>query len=306
MADSYFAFYEEIFTQQFNDINKRLIDIHRENNLVNHEDINQERFEWYNKIHTKPGFYAARMWEFPFAILAANLKEGMKVADVGCGNTPFTAYLAEKVGAKNVTGFDPDFIVDEEVISHSHFGAKKTYIDKIGINFFPESITKMSAADGYFDTVFCISVLEHIDNAEVKEQGIKEMVRMLKPGGKLILTFDLGINNPLNNIFSIIQYSGLSPYGAINFKFPIRRFVNYGNESNVDVFGLVLEKNDELIFLNHSEKKQIPQYQAYKRYSDLASFYNVRYNSILAARDLDTKLGPLKVFIKALLGKYKG
>jgi tRNA A58 N-methylase Trm61 len=66
------------------------------------------------------------MWELPFAIHAAGLKPGMKLADVGCGSTPFTAYLAEVAGCKNVTGYDPDYIVDDSKENHFHFGAKKS------------------------------------------------------------------------------------------------------------------------------------------------------------------------------------
>jgi SAM-dependent methyltransferase len=163
----------------------------------------------------------------------------------------------------------------------------------------------MTAPDDYFDRVFCISVLEHIDDIEVKQKGIAEMVRMVKPGGKLILTFDLGINMPLNNILDIIQWSGLIPAGNINLKFPRKRFVNYGNGQHMDVFGLVLEKSDEKIFADYSGSNEIPMYRAYEKYKTLAGFYAVKYGSVLAARDLQRKWGPLRVFVKSLLGHYR-
>jgi len=305
MPQSRFASFEEINTAEFEIINKRLVDLHNEHHLIDHYELNKERFPWLEQLKIQPPYYAARSWEFPFAILSADLQRGMKVADVGCGNTPFTAYLAEAAGNKNVTGYDPDYIIDDNADSHSHFGAKKSFINALGINFHNECITKMTAPDNYFDRVFCISVLEHIEDITVKQQGIKEMVRMLKPGGLLILTFDLGIANPLNNILDIIQYSGLTPGGDINLKFPRKRFVNYGNGSNVDVFGLVLEKSNDKIYKDHSETTELPMYAAYERYSKLAEFYTVPYNSISAARDLKSRLGPLKVFIKSLLGKYR-
>jgi ubiquinone/menaquinone biosynthesis C-methylase UbiE len=46
-------------------------------------------------------------------------------------------------------------------------------------------IEDMPIEDGAFDTVLCTEVLEHLPNAEV---AIQELVRVLKPGGKLILT----------------------------------------------------------------------------------------------------------------------
>ncbi len=305
MSHSRFATYEDILSADFQSINKELIQLHNTHQLIDHLELNKQRFSWLDKLSYDIPYYGARAWEFPFAILSSNLQQGMKVADVGCGNTPFTAYLSKAVGPENVTGYDPDYIVDESVDSHSHFGAKKSFIEKLGINFHNEGITKMTAPDNFYDRVFCISVLEHIDDLSVKQEGLLEMARMLKPGGQLILTFDLGISNPLNNIFNIIQCSGLIPGANLDLKFPKKRFVNYGGGSNVDVFGLVLHKSDEKIYTDHSETQEIPMYQAYDRYSKLAGFYALNYNSILAARELGQKLGPLKVFVKSILGKYR-
>lgn len=305
-SNSRFAHAEEIFSEDFNPINDRLAALHKHHQLQDHEALNKERFNWVNKIKYHPIYYAARMWEFPYAIIEGNIVQGMKVADVGCGNTPFTALLAELAGAKNVTGFDPDYIQDDNIKGHSHFGARKSYIEALGINFHNDGMTKMSAPDGYFDRVFCISVLEHVEDFSIKQQGLKEMARILKPGGKLILTFDVGIHIALNDILLTIQQTGLIPAGTIDFHWKEKRFVNYGNGTTVDVFGLVLEKPEYLIYENYEQTKQIPAYKATYRSERLAEHYAVSYDQILAARDLkSSSLGGLKVFIKSILGKYK-
>jgi 2-polyprenyl-3-methyl-5-hydroxy-6-metoxy-1,4-benzoquinol methylase len=303
-TNSRFARYEEIFSEEYTALNNQLIELQKKFNLQDHETINKQRFNWMDKVNAKPLYYAARMWEFPYAIYEAKLQQGMKVADVGCGNTPFTALLAEKVGAKNVTGFDPDYIEDDAIEAHSHFGARKTYVHALGINFYNDGMTKMTAEDNYFDRVFCISVLEHIADISVKQQGLKEMARILKPGGKLILTFDCGIKMPLNDIYQNIQFSGLVPSGSIDFHWPEKRFVNYGDGQTVDVFGIILEKPNNLIFHDYDQNIQIPAYKANNPYSRLAEHYAVSYNQILAARDLKKPFGSIKVLLKSLLGKY--
>lgn len=300
---SKFATQEEIFTAPYQAINRDLLELQNRYQLQDHAGLNRERFSWAGEVPQRPIFYAARLWEFPFAILAGDLKPGMQVADVGCGNTPFTAYLAQQAGPQNVTGYDPDYVVDDKVPGHSHFGARKSYVDALGIRFFQDGMTKLTAPDDHFDVVYCISVLEHVDDIAVKQQGLAEMARVVKPGGKLILTFDVGISMPLNHIFDIIQYTGLVPLD-LDLKWPKRRFVNYGGGMTVDVFGLVLEKTADPIFTDYTESTTLPMYKANDKAKQKAAFYAINYNQVLAARDLVERFGGLNVYIKNLLGRY--
>src|SRR5204862_1464608 len=49
--------------------------------------------------------------------------------------------------------------------------------------------------DESFDTVVCCSVLEHL-TAEDQQTAVREMARVLKPGGVVGLTFDFGTPAP--------------------------------------------------------------------------------------------------------------
>lgn len=49
-------------------------------------------------------------------------------------------------------------------------------------------ITNIPVSDGYFDCVLCTEVLEHVPEPE---RAIREFARILRPGGKLILTAPL-------------------------------------------------------------------------------------------------------------------
>lgn len=301
---SRFATETEIFSQEFKEINSKLLKINVDNNLIDHDAINAERFsDWFQKLNCTHSFYGSRFWEYPFAILNADLKAGMKCADIGCGSTPFTPLLCDLVGKDSVTGFDPDFVVDNDEDRHLSFGTRKSHIDKFGFHFKPDNFTKLSSPDNYFDRVFCISVLEHIEDNKVKENGLREMARVLKPGGRLIITFDTGLDMILNPIFKIIELTGLSPCGEFDARWPIKRFVDYG-DSCIDVFGLVLEKQSGEIFADYHQQKSIPAFKANDKYLRTASWFNIPYNAVLKIQDLSKIGGPFRVWLKSLLKRY--
>ncbi len=297
---SRFAVEEDVFSESFSIINNRLFEINKQFCLVDHTELNRQRFHWANSITQQPSFYASRMWEYPFAILAAELKPGMKCADIGCGTTPFTPYLSEIVGAKNVTGFDPDYFENENQNSHYAFGIRKDFIEKVGFNFFPNDITRLNVPDESFDRVFCISVIEHIEEPSVWQNGIKEMVRVLKSGGRLIITVDLGINCPLTNPLDIIKYSGLIPSGSIDLHWTEKRFVNL-NGNGMDVFGMILEKSNKNIFADYKCEKTIVEYEANNKFIP----DTISKSQIQIGKDITRKYGKLIALIKLVLGKYK-
>ncbi|WP_416867260.1 MAG: class I SAM-dependent methyltransferase [Imperialibacter sp.] len=299
---SRFATKEEIFEEDFWKINQELLTINEKYLLPDHHEINLARFGWWKDAGIAPSYYGARFWEYPFALIAADLEQGLKCADVGCGTTPFTAFLADKVGAKNVTGYDPDLVESSSDERHSAFGVRRQFLDKIGINFAQDDLLNLSAPNDYFDRVFCISVLEHIDDFETQVRGLNEMVRVLKPGGRLILTMDVGIDTILTHPLDMVRYSGLSPLGLIDYRWPEQRFVKYG-DATMDVFGLVLEKSSKLINDDYEGSKTRELYQANKKYKVLHDHYLMKYNEALFIKE--KRKNSIKAIAKLLLGKYK-
>lgn len=92
--------------------------------------------------------------------------------DYGCGEGEFISKLKKRV--KNIYGFD----VDPEKTNL----VKKKYpfvkLKKIKIS------DKLPYPDNFFDAVSMFHVLEHVDS---ETKAIKEIYRVLKPGGKLYL-----------------------------------------------------------------------------------------------------------------------
>jgi len=136
--------------------------------------------------------WSVRYWEYPWAIMNAELRDGLRILDVGSGWSLFPMHLS--LNRMLVTAVDTD-LVQMSLVSpllSSLVGAPVRY--EIG------DVTKLGFADNSFDRVFCISVLEHLEEAILNERyvnlhrrnldviGIGEMLRVLKPGGLLLIT----------------------------------------------------------------------------------------------------------------------
>jgi SAM-dependent methyltransferase len=138
--------------------------------------------------------WMVRLWEYPWAILNSDILPDSKVLDVGSGWSLFPLYLAQK--SDNVDSVDTD---ERQMNLLSPVLAD---ILKLKVNYFVDDALDLSAKDNTYDYVFCISVLEHLEE-EVKEgkpvnehknkldrMAIREFLRVIKPGGRVILTLD--------------------------------------------------------------------------------------------------------------------
>lgn len=142
--------------------------------------------------------YPVRRTEYPWAISQANLDRPMKILDIGSGVSLLPIYLATK--GHEVLSIDNDDILMNRV---SPLLAK--WCDT-KVRYGEGDVTKLKFEDNTFDRVFCISVLEHLEEEKVNGKyvnyrkrnldilAIKEMLRVLKPNGLLIMTFDWSEN----------------------------------------------------------------------------------------------------------------
>jgi SAM-dependent methyltransferase len=130
--------------------------------------------------------HASKQWEYPYVVSQIRqLGSGLKIADVGGGRGALAWYLA--ASGQAVTVYDLDFSCgaadayagDSGFI---RFAARQGFTAEYG------SIFNLPADDNAFDVVACVSVIEHVHH---KEYALKELLRVLKPGGRLILTYDL-------------------------------------------------------------------------------------------------------------------
>jgi ADP-heptose:LPS heptosyltransferase/SAM-dependent methyltransferase len=138
--------------------------------------------------------HASKQWEYPYAIrqIEGITKRGLKIADVGGGRGALSWFLAET--GHDVTVYDIDFQWDaggDPLIEQKflRFAGERGFTATFG------SVFNVPAEDETFDAVTCISVLEHVPH---KYYALKELFRILRPGGRLILTYDLVLSDHRN------------------------------------------------------------------------------------------------------------
>jgi len=145
----------------------------------------------------------SRKWEYPWAVLNADLQAGMRVLDVGSGGSPFPVYLA-------MSGFEC-YAADPYLDQGRHMkswrrrflsflrianawglppGADKGNKRLALVRYYSEIIQELSLPEGFFDRVFCISVMEHIPKSEWP-LCIKQLAKVVRHGGRLLLTLDM-------------------------------------------------------------------------------------------------------------------
>ena len=110
----------------------------------------------------------------------AQLRPGERVLDVGCGTGVLTRLAAEEVGSEGkVMGIDPS----AEMIQVAKRFAAKAHSEA---NFQIGVIESLPFEDEGFDIVLSSMMLHHLP-PEIKVAGLGEILRVLKPGGRLMV-----------------------------------------------------------------------------------------------------------------------
>ena len=141
----------------------------------------------YDKLHS-------RCIEYPFA--ASKFKKEVRILDVGTAKADrYWIRWLESLGNREVYGID----------------FEKPPKPSSNIIYVQADVRRLPFDDNFFDKIFAVSVIEHIGLSdpqvykgkvpEIQEAGdleaVRELTRVLKPGGELVMTFPYGTREGL-------------------------------------------------------------------------------------------------------------
>jgi SAM-dependent methyltransferase len=175
--------------RQYTDYNRAFLDKHKDALAKYGRHWGQDPFGLWS-----------RRYEYPFvgeAVLTfarnehggggggAEVGRPMKILDAGSGVTFFDYRLTEELPNASIV------CVDYDTSYHQMFADINAATPGSRVSFVEAGLQKLPHGDGEFDSLCCLSVLEHTDNYA---QIIKEFARVVRPGGQLVLTFDLSLD----------------------------------------------------------------------------------------------------------------
>jgi|SRR6266567_1355107 ubiquinone/menaquinone biosynthesis C-methylase UbiE len=110
----------------------------------------------------------------------ARIQPGEQVLDVGCGTGTLALEVARRVDATGrVVGIDPS----PQQIARARSKATRR---NVPIEFQIGLIEQLPFPDQAFDVVLSTLMMHHLP-ASLKRQGLAEIARVLKPGGRLVI-----------------------------------------------------------------------------------------------------------------------
>ena len=157
--------------------------------LASLEEINSVEYrslmDEINKVGQKGNLRVyttySRIWEYPFCWFSIDkyYPRGAKILDIGSEMSPFPFFLAMK-------GYDVTIMDASKRWKKHWYKASR----ELGVSIKTKVAVseRLPFPDRSFDMYLSVSVLEH---TFFKKEALEEAARVLKPGGLLILTFDI-------------------------------------------------------------------------------------------------------------------
>jgi SAM-dependent methyltransferase len=146
----------------------------------------------------------SRQWEYPYALARLEQRiasvRATRILDAGAGVTFFPYFLADRHERVEIECADSD-----RTLAQIHAAIRSASSDRV--HFGEADLRNLPYPDRSFDAIYCLSVLEH---TRQHDHVVEELHRVLRPGGTLIVTFDISVDGeadiPLKQAKVLIEH----------------------------------------------------------------------------------------------------
>ena len=146
-----------------------------------------------------------RIWK-RFAVGLANVHEGQRVLDIAGGSGDLSRLFLDKVGK------DGQVILTDINNAMLRVGRDRLLDEGIATPTAQCDAEHLPFPDNYFD---CVSIAFGLRNVTHKDIALREMRRVLKPGGRLIVLEFSKVAKPLEKMYDLYSFKLLPKMGEI-------------------------------------------------------------------------------------------
>ena len=146
-----------------------------------------------------------RAWK-AYTVMVANLREGQRVLDIAGGTGDLALAFSKKVGT---TGQVVHTDINEAML---RTGRDRLLDAGVILPTVVCDAEKLPFPDGHFDVV---SVAFGLRNMTHKDAALREMARVLKPGGKLLVLEVSQVAGPLRKAYDLYSFKVLPRLGSL-------------------------------------------------------------------------------------------
>ena len=146
-----------------------------------------------------------RVWK-RFAVSVSGVREGQRVLDVAGGSADLSRLFLKKVGRSG-----------QVVLTDINNAMLRVGRDRLLDEGFATPVTQCDAEhlpfpDNYFD---CVSIAFGLRNVTHKDAALREMKRVLKPGGRVIVLEFSKVAKPLEKAYDLYSFKLLPKMGQL-------------------------------------------------------------------------------------------
>src|SRR5687767_2896524 len=148
--------------------------------MLSTEARSREAYEgWHRSVESESAAHESPWQQLVARHLTPAGFQRSRVLEIGCGRGEFVQRLVDTLGAPRL------FVAADFAGSAVQFGRRRMRHGSPRVSWTVASIQDIPLADRTFDTVISCETIEHVVNPV---QALREIHRVLRPGGTLLLT----------------------------------------------------------------------------------------------------------------------